>query len=200
MPIETHTGEYDNLFVPWHLCTHEPAPDCLSTETAVSNRELARLAMRSIRCPRLERVIRLRFGLYEGPAMTLRAVGEEMGVGPERIRQMQEKAIRIMRWHLARLAERSDPVSPSRAVAQRPDATPLPKLPQPPSPKPRKTPMRPACRPARNAQPARMAPPFRPITLPVHSDLADALLHFLAFLIALASPALITWVLYTTLS
>ena len=47
--------------------------------------------------PREEKVLRLRFGLYDGRAHTLEEVGREFGVTRERIRQIEAKAIRRLR-------------------------------------------------------------------------------------------------------
>lgn len=47
--------------------------------------------------PREKRVIILRFGLFDGIPRTLEEVGRMMGVTRERIRQIEEKALRILR-------------------------------------------------------------------------------------------------------
>lgn len=49
-------------------------------------------------CSNLQRrVIRLRFGIGVPKRLTLRQVGERMGVSKERVRQIQDKAMAIMR-------------------------------------------------------------------------------------------------------
>jgi RNA polymerase sigma factor (sigma-70 family) len=47
--------------------------------------------------PRLQRVIQLRFGLEDGRSRTLEEVGKELNVTRERIRQIEEKALRKLR-------------------------------------------------------------------------------------------------------
>jgi len=47
--------------------------------------------------PREARIIRLRFGLYNGPALTLEEIGVKFGVSRERIRQIEGKALRRLR-------------------------------------------------------------------------------------------------------
>lgn len=47
--------------------------------------------------PREERVVRLRFGLYRGPNLTLDQTGEIFGVTRERIRQIEAKALRKLK-------------------------------------------------------------------------------------------------------
>ena len=47
--------------------------------------------------PREARIIRLRFGLYDGPALTLEEVGTMFGLTRERIRQIEGKALRRLR-------------------------------------------------------------------------------------------------------
>lgn len=44
--------------------------------------------------PREEKVIRLRYGLYDGRSHTLEEVGKEFNVTRERIRQIEAKAIK----------------------------------------------------------------------------------------------------------
>ncbi len=50
--------------------------------------------------PRLQQVLRLRFGLDSGIAMTLEEVGAEMGITRERVRQLETRALRELR-HIA---------------------------------------------------------------------------------------------------
>jgi len=46
---------------------------------------------------RLLEIVRYRYGIAEGQEMTLRAIGNIYGLSRERIRQLQNKAIRIMK-------------------------------------------------------------------------------------------------------
>lgn len=52
--------------------------------------------------PREERVIRLRFGLDDVGVHSLGEVATEIGVTPERIRQIERKSLRKLRWHARR--------------------------------------------------------------------------------------------------
>ena len=47
--------------------------------------------------PREEKILRMRFGFYDGNPKTLEEVGKEFGLTRERIRQIEEKAIRKLR-------------------------------------------------------------------------------------------------------
>ena len=46
---------------------------------------------------REEKVLRLRFGLYDGKTRTLEEVGKEFNVTRERIRQIEAKALRKLK-------------------------------------------------------------------------------------------------------
>jgi len=48
--------------------------------------------------PREEKVIKMRFGLDDGVEQTLGVVGQEFGVGRERIRQIEARAMRKLRY------------------------------------------------------------------------------------------------------
>lgn len=47
--------------------------------------------------PKEEKILRMRFGFYDGKPRTLEEIGKEFGVTRERIRQIEEKAIRKLR-------------------------------------------------------------------------------------------------------
>ncbi len=49
--------------------------------------------------PREKRVIELRFGIEDGHARTLKQVGLELSLTPERIRQIEATALRKLRRH-----------------------------------------------------------------------------------------------------
>lgn len=46
---------------------------------------------------RCRRLVMLRFGFADGHRWTLREIGLEFGVGPERVRQMEARLLRILR-------------------------------------------------------------------------------------------------------
>ena len=54
-----------------------------------------------------ERVIRLKYGLDDGLPKTLKIIGEELNLTPQRIRQIELKAIRRLRhpWRRKRIFE-----------------------------------------------------------------------------------------------
>jgi RNA polymerase primary sigma factor len=47
-------------------------------------------------------VLRMRYGLDTGKAMTLKAIGEELGLTRERVRQMEQEALRKLYLTLSR--------------------------------------------------------------------------------------------------
>ena len=51
--------------------------------------------------PREQEVLKIRFGLVDGQSRTLKAIGQSFHVTPERIRQIEAKALRKLR-HPAR--------------------------------------------------------------------------------------------------
>jgi RNA polymerase primary sigma factor len=52
--------------------------------------------------PREAQIIILRFGLESDNPMTLREVGEELGITRERVRQLEERALRRLRVYFAK--------------------------------------------------------------------------------------------------
>jgi len=52
--------------------------------------------------PRERQVLELRFGLLDGHPRTLKEVGKELGVTPERVRQIQARAQMKLRHRLIR--------------------------------------------------------------------------------------------------
>lgn len=72
------------------------------TETPEQNKNKKELASRieeslDSLTPRQAKVLRLRYGIGGGPELTLEEVGDLFRVGPERIRQIEAKAMRLMR-------------------------------------------------------------------------------------------------------
>lgn len=98
----------DPLRVSWQDCSQDEMPG--DPFLAAVDQETLTLALSALRNPiigqkgaRYERVIRLSFGLYEGPALSLAEIGAEMGIGRERVRAIQQHALRIMRHKLCRV-------------------------------------------------------------------------------------------------
>ncbi len=76
-----------------------PGEDELSPETALLTESLRREIERALSTltPREADVIRLYYGLVEGPSMTLEEIGERFELTRERVRQIKEKAIRRLK-------------------------------------------------------------------------------------------------------
>ena len=71
----------------WRDVTGKPLEDDDTLE-ALTNRLLNTLT------PREEKVLRARYGLFDGRERTLEEIGQDFGVTRERIRQIQAKALR----------------------------------------------------------------------------------------------------------
>ncbi len=75
------------------------APD----EEILSAQELGRVSeLLDIIDEREANILRLRFGLQDGKPMTLKAIGESMGITRERVRQMEQEALRKLYCTMSR--------------------------------------------------------------------------------------------------
>ncbi len=75
------------------------APD----EEILSSQELNRVSeLLDIIDEREANILRLRFGLQDGKPMTLKAIGETMGITRERVRQMEQEALRKLYCTMSR--------------------------------------------------------------------------------------------------
>ena len=76
-----------------------PDKEALPPDSQVGLKEMTREVARALGAlsPREAAVIRLRFGIGQGEAMTLEEVGQTLGVTRERIRQIEEKALTKLR-------------------------------------------------------------------------------------------------------
>lgn len=83
------------------IASDEPGPDELS-EAACTKRLLLEYMRKCLR-PREEMVLKLRFGLIDNRAHTLREIGETFGLTRERIRQIEVVALRKLRNTFRRL-------------------------------------------------------------------------------------------------
>lgn len=88
--LEHPIGDGDSL-----LGDFIPDKDALQPDSQVGRQEITREVDRALGAlsPREAAVIRLRFGIGQGEAMTLEEVGQILGVTRERIRQIEEKAL-----------------------------------------------------------------------------------------------------------
>ena len=93
--LETPIGEEDDS----HLGDFIEDKDALSPDQYASNQLLKDEinAVLSGLTEREEKVLRLRFGLYDGRTITLEEVGREFNVTRERIRQIEAKALRKLK-------------------------------------------------------------------------------------------------------
>jgi RNA polymerase primary sigma factor len=75
----------------------EPSPSQTIIETLLRDKIEQVL---STLTPREQRIIRLRFGLVNGKSYTLEEVGQKFGLTRERIRQIENRALRRLRHPL----------------------------------------------------------------------------------------------------
>jgi DNA-binding CsgD family transcriptional regulator len=73
-----------------------PAPDGFKTIEEEERATMIRKLLKTL-TPREEKVIRMRFGMDEDSEQSLRAVGDSLLCSPERIRQVEAKALRKLR-------------------------------------------------------------------------------------------------------
>ena len=92
--LEYPIGDGDSL-----LGDFIPDKEAPQADSQVGVKEMTREVARALGAlsPREAAVLRLRFGIGQGDAMTLEEVGQTLGVTRERIRQIEEKALMKMR-------------------------------------------------------------------------------------------------------
>jgi len=93
--LETPIGEEEDS----HLGDFIPDEDASEPAEAASFTFLREQLMSVLGTltPREEKVLRLRFGIEDGSELTLEQVGARFGVTRERVRQIEEKALRKLR-------------------------------------------------------------------------------------------------------
>lgn len=80
----------------------DPSPTPEEEAMVTSRRKAVANYLQEYLSPRERNVIILRFGLESGRPMTLEEIGKEYGISRERIRQVEAKAIRKLRFQFAR--------------------------------------------------------------------------------------------------
>ena len=92
--LETPVGEGDGLYGDLIEDTHSARPDDV-TATDFRSAELAEALLGL--SPRLQRVLTLRYGLDGEAPRTLDEIGADLGVTRERVRQLEQRALRDLR-------------------------------------------------------------------------------------------------------
>lgn len=93
--LETPIGEEDDSHL-GDFITDEDSPPPEEAAFGTLDREAIEKAM-YVLTPRERSVIMFRFGLFDGSAWTLEAVGEKLNITRERVRQIETKALRKLR-------------------------------------------------------------------------------------------------------
>jgi len=77
-------------------------PNPVSPEVSISNQDLSKILNRMLKqlSPREQTILRVRFGLDNDNPLSLKEVGEKLGVSRERIRQIQRQALNRLRRRL----------------------------------------------------------------------------------------------------
>jgi RNA polymerase primary sigma factor len=92
--LETPVGDGESMYADLIEDDRADAPDQVTAETARANELEA--ALQALE-PRMKLVLERRYGLDGHPAQTLEDLGRELGVTRERVRQIENKALRELR-------------------------------------------------------------------------------------------------------
>lgn len=101
MPI-TNDSEMQDMDTELGDFIEDPSPTPEEEAMITNRREVITSYLQKYLSPREQRVIILRFGLENGRPMTLDDIGREYGVTRERVRQVEAKAIRKLRFQFAK--------------------------------------------------------------------------------------------------
>jgi RNA polymerase sigma factor (sigma-70 family) len=97
MSNEKWTGQYERAFDIKKLTGEGSVID--KDRGSLSAKEKRKAMLGRILTPREKQVISLRFGIGTDNALTLEEVGKSMGLTRERIRQIEQKALKKLQGH-----------------------------------------------------------------------------------------------------
>ena len=92
--LETPVGDGESMYADLIEDERSAAPDEVTAETARASELLA--ALNALE-PRMRRVLERRYGLDGRPSQTLEELGADLGITRERVRQLENKALRELR-------------------------------------------------------------------------------------------------------
>lgn len=95
-------GETQDIDMELGDAIEDPSPTPEEEAIIANRREVIASYIKKYLSPREQKVIILRFGLENGRPMTLNEVGRKYGVTRERVRQVEAKAIRKLRFQFAK--------------------------------------------------------------------------------------------------
>ena len=95
-------GETQDIDMELVDAIEDPSPTPEEEAIIANRREVIASYIKKYLSPREQKVIILRFGLENGRPMTLNEVGRKYGVTRERVRQVEAKAIRKLRFQFAK--------------------------------------------------------------------------------------------------
>ena len=98
----TNKGEMQDMDTELGDFIEDPSPTPEEEAMITNRREVIASYLQKYLSPREQKVIILRFGLESGQPMTLEEVGREYGITRERVRQVEAKAIRKLRFRFAK--------------------------------------------------------------------------------------------------
>ena len=95
-------GETQDIDMELGDTIEDPSPTPEEEAIIANRREVIASYIKKYLNPREQKVIILRFGLKNGRPMTLNEVGRKYGLTRERVRQVEAKAIRKLRFQFAK--------------------------------------------------------------------------------------------------